>query len=172
MMKRPLSEELQELFEQLEAEGWNPRLCDTPVIYCDLNMPADEPSMLGSYSDGEYMVLPRDLVGLKPSFTINLKSNAMCDAGLDEGDQLQVQTGAEVRDGDIVLARVEGEYLVRAYCEDEQGNRWLVSCNEAYQPICLEKGVDVHFVGRVMECTKQGLRCSHSEMMKSIKRVN
>lgn len=170
-MNNTLSEEQQKILNELGAAGWNPRLCDTPVPYIDANVMAGIPTMPGDYIKGEYVMLPRDLMGMEPTFIVNVKGNSMCDADIKDGDQLYVKMGVEVRDGDIVVAAIDGEYTVKAYCEDEHGGKWLVPSNEEYNAIRLTENMNIRIIGRVLECIKQAPRCSYSEMMKSIKRT-
>lgn len=44
-MNNTLSEELQQIFAEMEAAGLNPRLCDTPVPYIDTSVVAGLPTM-------------------------------------------------------------------------------------------------------------------------------
>ena len=43
-MNNTLSEELQQIFAEMEAAGLNPRLCDTPVPYYDTSVVAELPN--------------------------------------------------------------------------------------------------------------------------------
>lgn len=171
MSQHTTPQELQELFAELKAAGWNPSLCDTPVPYIDTSVVAGIPTMPGEYTKGEYLMLPRDLVGLEPTFIVPVRGDSMCDAEISAGDLLHVQAVDVVYDGDIVVVSIDGEYTVKAYCEDEHGDKWLVPRNEAYNPIRLNEDMEIRIIGKVVECVKQTPRCSYAEMMKSIKRV-
>jgi len=39
--------ELKAIFEQLETEGWQPRLCDTNLPFYDRSVPCGEPNEIG-----------------------------------------------------------------------------------------------------------------------------
>lgn len=170
-MNYTLSEELQQIIDELEAAGWNPRLCDTRVPFIDASVMAGIPNMPGDYIKGEEIVLPRDLVGMEPTFVLNVKGDSMCDAGIEEGDRLQVQMGAAVQDGDIVVASIDGEYTVKAYCADENGGKWLVPYNEEYNAIRLTENMNIRIIGRVLECIKKTPRCPYGDMLRRINRT-
>ena len=55
-------QELREIFQLLEAQGLRPQLCDTPVPYYEEAAPCVIPSEMGDTVEGEYFLLPRDLV--------------------------------------------------------------------------------------------------------------
>jgi hypothetical protein len=170
-MNNTLSEELQQIFAEMEAAGLNPRLCDTPVPYIDTSVVAGLPTMPGEPTKGQYLMLPRDLVGMHPTFIVPVRGDSMCDAEISAGDLLHVQVVDVVHDGDIIVVSIDDEYTVKAYCEDEHGDKWLVPRNEAYNPIRLTEDMDIRVIGKVVECVKQAPRCSYADMMKSIKRV-
>ena len=170
-MNYPLPEELQEIFTLLEASKLKPQLADTPVTYIDTGVKAGIPSMPGDVTQGQYVMLPRELVGMNPTFVIDVIGDSMKDAGLLPGDRLQVQVGCTVHDGDIILISINGECTVKAYCEDELGEKWLVPLNEAYNAIQLTEEMEIRIIGRVISIMKEAPRTSYSEMMKSIKRT-
>ena len=95
----------------------------------------------------------------------------MKDAGIMEGDILQVVTDVPPSDGDIVLATLDGDYTVKTYCEDDEGRPWLVPQNEEYSPIRLEDYNDVVVVGVVRQVTKRVRHVSHNLCMKILNKA-
>ena len=52
-----------------------------------------------------------------------------------------------------MLAEINREITVKAFFEDEDGQRWLVPFNEDFDPIKLTEDMDVRIIGRVEEVT-------------------
>ena len=170
-MNKMTQEELSEAFCCLEKAGMKPALCDATVIYYDTGVHAGDPTEPGDWPATEYIMLPRSLVGMNPEFVIPVIGDSMKEAGILEGDRLRVQVGASVRDGDIVVASIDGECTVKAYCEDETGEKWLVPRNDAYNAIRLTEEMDVRFIGRVVGHMKEAPRSAYSDLIRSIRRT-
>lgn len=70
------------------------------------------------------------------TFLWRVKGDSMVGAGIFDGDTLVVDRAAagEAGDGSIVIAVVEGEYLVKTL-RSRHGRVWLESQNPRYQPI-------------------------------------
>ena len=164
-------QELKELFDLLEKAGMNPQLCDTPVRYFDNDVKAGIPTEPGDVVQGEYLMLPRSLVGWNLTFVVNVRGDSMREAGISDGDRVQVQTDVEVRDGDIVLASIDGKCTIKAFYTDEQGQKWLVPRNDEYEAILLTEDMNVNIVGKIIGHIKDAPRVSYSECMKTIKRT-
>ena len=164
--------ELQEIFELLEKSGMNPLLCDTPVPYYENRVPAGIPSDAGDVTQGEYILLPRSLVGLKPVFVINVCGDSMRDAGIDDGDRLHVQIDTPVSDGDIVLACLDGDlFTVKTLCTDERGEKWLVPRNPEHDAIRMKDRPDARIIGKVVAHTKDAPRVSYRDCEAAIKKA-
>ena len=164
-------QQLKEIFELLEKSGFNPMLCDTPVPYFENGVKAGIPADPGDIVKGDYVMLPRKLVGWRPVFVVNVKGDSMRDAGFSAGDRLQVQVVEEVDDGDIVVASIDGDFTVKAFCTDEQGQRWLVPCNDEYDAILLTEEMNVSIIGKVVGHTKEMPRATYRNCIKAIKRT-
>ena len=164
-------QELKELFEQLEKAGMQPMLCDTPVSYYENGVIAGVPTDPGDIVKGDYILLPQKLVGWHPVFVVPVRGDSMRDAGFMPGDRLQVQVVEEVDDGDIVIASIDGDFTVKAFCVDEQGQRWLVPCNDEYDAILLTEEMNVSIVGKVIGHTKETPRIPYSNCQKAIRRT-
>lgn len=66
------------------------------------------------------------------------------------GELLVVDRMAETRDGDIVVARLGQEFMVKRLHTEQDGSIWLVSDNSAYAPFQVTEGMDFEVWGRVM----------------------
>ena len=157
-------EHLRETLRLLDEQGWNPRLCDTPVPYFDGRVPCGNPTeFLDCVPDG-YMLLPHDMPGVEAYYTLSVKGDSMTDAGIDDGDQLDVQATSVANDGDIVVAVVDGTSTVKMYFTDTFGRHWLVPQNRSFQPILMEKYDRAYITGRVARIRKKAQRGSYREL--------
>lgn len=83
------------------------------------------------------------------SFLLTVDGEGMPSAGIRPGDMLLVEpvTEDEVEDGDVVVARLDGECSLQRYLE-RGGDRVLEPADPEYLPILLHER-DCIFVGRV-----------------------
>ena len=80
------------------------------------------------------------LVGIGPTSSIFLFrawGDSMTGAGIHDGDVLVVDKAKQPQPGNVVLAVVGPEFLVKRLQVDEQGRPILVAENARYQPIVL-----------------------------------
>lgn len=162
--------ELKELLEELQKSGMNPMVCNTLVPYFDAGVHAGLPIELEESTDGKYYLLPQELVGNKPYIMIPVCGNSMIESGLEDGDIVQMQLGVEIYDGDVVLVSIDEKHTLKAYCEDEDGIRWLVPRNDEFRPIRLNQDMKVRVFGKVTGIMKKTPHASYNEMMRSINR--
>lgn len=167
-MKRMINEELQEIFRLLEQDGWEPKLCDTPIPYIDSGVQAGLPTDHGDFTRGEMVLLPEVLIKDNPTFVIGVKGESMKDADILPGDRLQVVAGTTVKDGDIVIASIDGENTLKAFYTDEQGNIWLVPYNDAFCAILLTEEMKVNIVGKVISVIKDYPRLPYRELQSKV----
>lgn len=149
--------ELNENLKKLEQQGWKPELCDTPVPYYDNPVMCGNPNDVGDITE-EYRMLPKDFLSMQPEFMVTVKGDSMKDADILEGDVVKVTTNTSVYDGDIVLAKIDNEYTLKAFCEDEDGRAWLLPQNDAYNGILLSDQQSVWIIGVVTSIIKQAPR--------------
>ena len=159
-MYKNVMDDLKEIFELLEQQGWNPRLCDTPVPYYDAAVPCGEPQEIYA-SLPEMEMMPQEFMAAHPMFMVNVKGKSMIDVGIEEGDTVLVVTGTRVEDGDIVLVRLEGEMTVKSFFRDEEGVPWLVPQNADYEPFPLSSREDARVIGVVHNVMKHTPRISY-----------
>ena len=160
--------DLMQLFASMRSQGWDPQLCDTPVPYYDNRVPCGLPCGAGDIEQGEYIMLPRSVAELEPIYTLTVRGNSMKDAGISPGDSLEVLATDRVEDGDIVVATVDGEYTVKAFVTDDEGQHWLVPRNSDYRPMLLTEDSNAHILGRVVSIRKVARRASYSALMREV----
>ena len=166
--------EINEALKILKEQGWNPMVCDTPVPLYTCGVPAGPPKAPGDY-DGDYILLPRELVGYEPVFTITVKGTSMEDANLKNGDQVFVKAVKTVEDGEIVVVMLDGEATMKAYYRDENGEAWLVPQNDMYHPMKVSEFTSAHILGVVVGVKKNVPRVSFraiQQQMRSVKQQN
>jgi repressor LexA len=75
----------------------------------------------------------------------------MIDAGIDDGDLIVVEpvADADVRNGEIVAARIDGESAVKRYFKAADGQIVLEPANPNYPPIMVHEHEDFTVLGRV-----------------------
>ncbi len=93
-----------------------------------------------------------DLNALFPArpgtFLLRVKGDSMVDAGIRDGDLVVVERRPTARDGQIVVALVDGEATVKRLGR-LKGEPALFPENPEYAPIALAEAVDTAIVGRV-----------------------
>ena len=171
LYSKEMLEEAQDLIRELEAAGFKPQLCDTPVPVCTFPVKCGTPTEPGDEDRDDYIVLPKSLVGLHPELIFPVQGDSMKDAGLEEGDEIRIRIGSVPRDGDTTLACIDGQYTVKAFCTYEDGTTWLVPRNDNFDAIPLREDMDVQFKGVVVGVVKTAPRCSNRDLTKCIRRT-
>ena len=161
--------EAHEAFKMLEEAGMKPQWCDTPVPCYDATVQAGIPTDPGDISLGEQLMMAQNLSKGSLTFCVYVKGESMKDADILDGDQVEVLSGAPVKDGDIVIAEIDREYTLKSFYVDEQGNKWLVPANKAFKPILLTEEMGVRFLGKVVRVVKDAPRVPYAELMKWVK---
>lgn len=82
-------QDLMFMFEQMRAQGWNPRVCDTPVPYYENKVPCGVPNEVGDTATNECVMMPREMVQLSMTYMVDAFGESMRDAGIDDGDTLE-----------------------------------------------------------------------------------
>ena len=78
-------QDLMFMFEQMRAQGWNPRVCDTPVPYYENKVPCGVPNEVGDTATNECVMMPREMVQLSMTYMVDAFGESMRDAGIDDG---------------------------------------------------------------------------------------
>lgn len=85
-----------------------------------------------------------DLLIEKKSFTYMLEvdGDSMIDAHIEKGDMVLVEKTSNARDGQIIIAEIDGEFTMK-YLREKGNKRWLEPANKNYQPIYPEQSLNV-----------------------------
>ena len=94
----------------------------------------------------ETLALPKQFVGDGTLFMLKVTGDSMIGAAIADGDLVVVREQSEVKNGDIVAARIEGDATVKTF-QRTDGHIWLMPHNPAYPPIL---GDEATIMGRVV----------------------
>ena len=158
--------EMQEMKELLEQSGLNVQLCDTPVPYFSGGVPAGFPEAPDEY-DGEYVMVPRDFLKMC-DYIVKVRGYSMKDADIADGDDVLVKYCDHYDDGDIVVALLDGDSTLKAYCRDENDEAWLVPDNDDFPPIRVADYSTAYILGRVTGVRKGTPRTKFSTLRRRL----
>ncbi len=90
---------------------------------------AAEEELIDTMDLNEYLVDDK-----KETYLLRVKGDSMIDAGIREGDMVLVERGREFKDGDIVIAEVDGAWTVKYY-RKHGTTVFLEPANRNFKPI-------------------------------------
>ena len=97
---------------------------------------AGAPLLAQEHIEARYQIDP-DLFKKQPHFLLRVQGMSMRDAGIWDGDLVAVHRTPEVRNRQIVVARLENEVTIKRY--RQEGHRvWLLPENPDFEPIQVE----------------------------------
>jgi repressor LexA len=131
-----------------------------PAMYGIVRVPvagriaAGNPIMMTG-EPGEFLLLPRQLVGYGDMLVLAVAGDSMTEAAIADGDWVVVRRQDSADSGQIVAAMIEGdagwEATVKAY-RRKDGRCWLVPHNPAYAAIPAEQA---KIIGKVVTVIRQ-----------------
>lgn len=101
---------------------------------------AAEEELLDTMSLDEYLIKNKEA-----TFMLKVKGESMIDAGIMEGDMVLVERGKAPKNGQIVIASVDGEYTMKYYIS-KGGKVWLEPANKKFKPIYPENDLKVEAI--------------------------
>lgn len=117
------------------------------------NVAAGMPILAVENIEEEFLLPPQLLhgAGRDEVFLLKIEGSSMIDAGMFNGDYIVVHNGLQAENGDIVVARIQGEHAtVKRFFEDKENGRVrLQPENAAMSPIYVAYS-DVEIVGKVI----------------------
>lgn len=90
---------------------------------------AAEEEMLDSMNIDEFLIKRKDA-----TYLLQVDGDSMIDAHIAPGDLVVAERTNVARDGDIVIAEVDGEWTMK-YFKQKLGRVWLEPANKKYKPI-------------------------------------
>lgn len=91
----------------------------------------------------------------RPDYLLRVQGDSMIEDGILDGDLVGVHRTAEARDGQVVVARLDGEVTIKRLALGEGGLR-LLPRNRAYAPIVVEDGQDFAIEGIYCGLVRRG----------------
>ncbi len=76
------------------------------------------------------------------TYILEVKGDSMIEAGIQEGDLVIVERKKEPKEGDIVIAEVDGGWTMK-YLRKKSGKIYLEPANKNYQPIYPEYQMNI-----------------------------
>jgi SOS regulatory protein LexA len=89
--------------------------------------PAEE-ELLDTMNLEEWLIGNREA-----TYLLKVRGDSMVDAGILPGDMVLVERHVEPRNGDIVIAQIDGDWTMK-YFRREEGRVYLEAANPHYQP--------------------------------------
>lgn len=97
---------------------------------------------------GEHMSLDEYLIPHRDaSFMLKVKGDSMKDAGIIEGDMVIVERTGNAKQGEIVIAEVDGAWTMKYY-RTKNGKPYLEAANKNYGPIFPKDELKINAVVR------------------------
>ncbi|HOJ19993.1 MAG TPA: transcriptional repressor LexA [Armatimonadota bacterium] len=107
---------------------------------------AGAPLLAAEHREAVY-ALPKEWVGEDPTFMLRVRGESMIEAGIFDGDYVIARKEETARDGDMVVALVDGEEATVKYFFREPDRYRLEPANQAMAPIYSH---DVRILGKVI----------------------
>ncbi|MCZ7608865.1 MAG: transcriptional repressor LexA [Ignavibacterium sp.] len=98
--------------------------------------------------EGSIVIDPAFIKKDKDSFALKVKGDSMIEAGIFEGDLVIISPKAIVKNGDMIVARLEDEVTVKIY-ENKNSIVKLIPQNKNYQTIIVKNKNEFSIVGKV-----------------------
>ena len=169
-----MNEYEKEIFQWLEDAGLNPVHHNMAVPHLEVSAQCGLPTELGDVAPTRYRAIPVELLRMGTILSVDVRGDSMEDAGIYEGNRIEVlltDNECGVRDGDVVVADVDGGVTVKTFYRDEEGDRWLLPHNEKYAPIQLTNDIPWRIVGKVIAVRTDNPHTSTAGMLKIMKRA-
>ena len=95
------------------------------------------------------------LFSTRPDYLLRVQGDSMIGDGILDGDLVGVRRTPEARDGQLVVARLEGELTIKRLARGRAGIR-LLPRNPAYAPIEVRRGQDFAIEGVFCGLVRRG----------------
>ncbi len=154
----------EQLVKELQSAGWNAHITNELGYIAESKVRGGYPAPLGDESQQRTL---DDAVRLQGRVTADIVGDSMMDIGIEDGDEVIIDTLSRVRDGDVVLACSEDEFTVKTLFTDANGRRWLLPANSQYRPILMTGKYEVR--GRVIRVMKRLPHMDYNDCLRVLK---
>jgi repressor LexA len=83
----------------------------------------------------EFMQVPDELLGTRPCYVLRVQGDSMIEAGILDGDYVVIEQRDSARNGEIVVALVNGEEATLKRIEQQPGQVILHPANASLTPL-------------------------------------
>ena len=106
------------------------------VSIVDMVIKAGFPSPAQDYISGTIDLNKELIRHRETTFLARVSGNSLQDAGICDGDIIIIDKSLEAKNGDFVVAFVDGEFTLKEFRYDEARKcAWLIPHNKDYEPI-------------------------------------
>ncbi|MBQ8223609.1 MAG: translesion error-prone DNA polymerase V autoproteolytic subunit [Bacteroidales bacterium] len=106
------------------------------VSFIDAGIKAGFPSPAQDYLTGTIDLNKELIRHRETTFLARVSGNSLHDAGICDGDIIVIDKSLEAKNGDFVVAFVDGEFTLKEFRYDEKYKcAWLIPHNKDYEPI-------------------------------------
>lgn len=129
-------------------------IVDLPFV--DSGIKAGFPSPAQDYLT-DSIDLNKELIRHKETtFLARVSGTSLTDAGICDGDLIVIDKSLEVKNGDFVVAYIDGEFTLKEFRLDETNQcAWLIPHNKDYAPIKVTEENDFMIWGVLTYTIKQ-----------------
>ena len=115
--------------------------------------------LLSEQNVDSYVVLPTAVFGRGPFFIVQANGDSMIKAGIEDGDLVVIRQQSDARQGDIVVAEVDGATTLKRFYYGKDGGIDLVPENDS-EPVrhvahCSIQGVAVKTIKEIPKAAKR-----------------
>ncbi|RDZ28561.1 transcriptional repressor LexA [Lysobacter silvisoli] len=103
----------------------------------------------------EQLWLDRRMFSPQPDYLLKVQGDSMIEDGIVDGDLVGVHRTSDARDGQTVVARIDGELTIKRLQRGRHGIR-LLPRNAAHAPIVVEAGQDFAIEGVYCGLVRKG----------------
>src|SRR5215475_7352590 len=111
-------------------------------------VPAGFPSPAEDYLENSLDISAYLVKRPKATYFMRVTGDSMIDDGINDGDLIVIDRADQVKDGAIVVARLNDEFVVKRFRMID-GRPWLYPANDSYEPIEVTEDTDFEIWGRV-----------------------
>ncbi len=118
----------------------------------------DNLSVVAQRTFGEYICVASDMLGGRPTeyvVSVRASGDSMVDAGITDGDYVLVELTQAVREGDLVVAIIDGNAVIKKL--EVATNAFIlrpVSSDPTYRPIIVSRNFKIF--GKVIDIIRRG----------------
>ena len=153
IIRRPMLSRGIELTEQIDRDIPRSITADIREIPLIGRVAAGEP-ILAIENVEETIAVDSSFAPAGDVFALQVEGDSMVDVGILDGDYVLARHQTTAKQGEIIVAIVDGEATVNRYYVDGDGVQ-LIAENEAYAPIIVEPHQEFRIAGKIVSLMRR-----------------